>query len=92
MERADRKAQRRRDRQRDRREKDEFSDASEDEYAERPPKMLEASSSMGGASSEATADFIRENRERRAERERDREGQYMSGGLGRREDGKPPGY
>lgn len=91
-ERAERRAQRRKDRQRDRRERDEFSDDSEDEYAERPPKMLEAPSSMGGTSSEVTADFIRDNRERRSERERDREGQYMSGGLGRREDSKPQGY
>ena len=46
--------------------------------------MLEAPSTAGGA---AEADFIRENRERRRERDGgDRETQYMSGGLGRRED------
>lgn len=85
--RTERKSQRRRDRNRDRHDKDEYSDDSADEYAERAPKMLEAPSTAG-ASSEP--DFIRENRDRR--REREAEPQYMSGGLGRRDDGKQQGY
>lgn len=90
-ERAERKAQRRRERNRDRQERDEYSDDSEDEYAERPPKMLEGASQAGTASE---ANFVRDGRERRAERDRDREmqEQYMSGGLGRRDDVNQQGY
>lgn len=85
-ERAERKAARRRDRNHERKDRDEYLDEnSEDEYAERAPKMLEAPSTTAGASSEA--EFVRDNRERKGERERERERepQYMSGGLGRRE-------
>lgn len=83
-ERSERKTQRRRERNKDRKDRDEFSDDSEDEFKEKPVRMLEAPST-GGASSEA--DFIRENRDRRRERDERGEAQYnMSGGLGRRED------
>lgn len=84
--RAERKAAKRRERREDKHKRDEFSDDSEDEYAAREPKMLEAPSTTAGASAAGSeADFIRE-RERRREREgeREREPQYMSGGLGRR--------
>lgn len=79
-ERAERKAARRKDKHRDRHERDEYSDDSEDEYAEKQPMMLEAPSDPG-----AQADFIKEGRERRRDRDAERETQYMSGGLGRRE-------
>lgn len=84
--RVERKAARKRDRTRDRTEKDEYSDNSEDEYAKRAPRMLEAPppSSVSGGTAGADADFIRDNRERRRERESEREPQYMSGGLGSR--------
>ena len=83
-ERVDHKADRRRERNRDRKERDEFVDDSEDEFKEKPVRMLEAPSSAG-ASTEA--DFIRDNRERRRDREERIEPQYnMSGGLGRRDD------
>ena len=49
--------------------------------------MLEAPASAG-ASSADQADFVREGKERRRDREgdRDRDSQYMSGGLGRRDE------
>lgn len=74
----ERRASRRRDRNHDRKERDEYElENSEDEYAPRKPKMLEAPSApstQGGASSEA--DFIRGDRERREGRDRDRESVY----------------
>ena len=82
----ERKAAKRKERSRDRRERDEFADDSENEFKPRAPKMLEAPSSTAGASAGDQADFIRENRERRRDREGDYEQQYMSGGLGRRDD------
>lgn len=90
-ERSERKAQRRREKHKDRKEKDEYSDDSENEFAEKTPMMLEAPSTAGAPSE---ADFIRENKTRRRDRdgEREREPQYMSGGLGRRDDGKQQGY
>ncbi|KAK6391206.1 hypothetical protein LTR65_004665 [Meristemomyces frigidus] len=91
-ERSERKAQRRRDRHMDRKDKDEYSDDSENEFAEKAPRMLEAPSTAAGASSEHPADFIRENRDRRSHRDGERDVQYMSGGLGRRDDGKQQGY
>ena len=93
-ERSERKAQRKRDKAKDRKERDEYYEDSEDEFKEKQPMMLEAPSSAAGVGSEQ-ADFIRENRDRRREREGEREVQYqsaqqpynMSGGLGRRDDG-----
>ncbi|KAK5123663.1 hypothetical protein LTR85_002299 [Meristemomyces frigidus] len=87
--RSERKA-RRRERHKDRKDKDEYSDDSENEFAEKAPRMLEAPSTAGASSSDA--DFIRENRDRRSHRDAERDVQYMSGGLGRREDGKQQGY
>ena len=92
-ERSERKAQRKREKAKDRKERDEYYEDSEDEFKEKQPMMLEAPSSTAGAGSEA--DFIRENRDRRRERDGEREVQYsnaqqpynMSGGLGRRDDG-----
>jgi len=87
--RAERKATRKRERNRDRQDNDEYSDHSEDEYAKRAPRMLEAppaSSASVGAEAPSEADFVRDNRERRRERESEREAQYMSGGLGGRRD------
>jgi hypothetical protein len=87
-ERKERKAARRHDRNSDRRDRDEYElENSEDEFKPRAPKMLEAPapSSTAGASS-SDADFVRENRDRRRERDGDRESQYMSGGLGRRDE------
>lgn len=89
-ERSEKKAQRRRDKHKDRKEKDEYSDDSENEFAEKAPRMLEAPSNAGASS--ADADFIRENRDRRSHREAERDVQYMSGGLGRRDDAKQQGY
>jgi hypothetical protein len=92
-ERDERRAARRRERNHDRHERDEYEDDSDDDFLKpRTPKMLEAPSTAGtsssftaGSSSTADqADFIRENRDRRSERER--ETAYMSGGLGRREE------
>ncbi|CAK4032959.1 Hypothetical predicted protein [Lecanosticta acicola] len=66
-------------RNRDRRERDEYEHSdSEDEFKEKAPKMLEAPTTAGAPS----ADFS----QRRSEREREAEPQYMSGGLGRRDD------
>lgn len=80
--RSERKAARR---NRDRHDRDEYEYSdSENEFKQKAPKMLEAPSTTSGASS--NADFIRENRERRHERERDAEPSYMSGGLGRRDE------
>ena len=84
-EREERKAAKRRERNHDRRERDEYEvDNSEDEFKPRAPKMLEAPSSAAGASTSDQADFIRDNKDRR--RERDSEREYMSGGAGRRDD------
>ncbi|KAM3416523.1 hypothetical protein BST61_g8113 [Cercospora zeina] len=82
-ERQERKAAARKSaRNRERSERDEYEHSdSEDEFKEKTPRMLEAPST-GGASE---ADFIREN-QRRHERERDAEPNYMSGGLGVRDD------
>lgn len=63
--------------------RDEYEDEnSEDEYAPRKPKMLEAPSapSQGGASSDA--DFIRHDRERR---DRERESAYAHSSSARGE-------
>jgi hypothetical protein len=63
--------------------RDEYEDEnSEDEYAPRKPKMLEAPSapSQGGASSDA--DFIRHDRERR---DRERESAYAPSSSARGE-------
>lgn len=80
-ERTERKAGRRSQRNRDRRDRDEYEYSdSEDEFMEKAPKMLEAPSTAGASSN--NADFIRENRDRRYERERESEPSYMSGGLG----------
>ena len=96
-ERQERKAAKRRERQSDRRENDEYIDDSEDEWAPKTPKMLEAPASTAGASSVAglsgigsgDTDFVRDDRNRRRERDSERErvdAQYnMSGGPGRRE-------
>ncbi|KAK5696144.1 hypothetical protein LTR97_008564 [Elasticomyces elasticus] len=93
-ERQERKAAKRHERNSARHENDEYVDDSEDEYAEKKPKMLEAPSapqSLAGASYAASSgvnsgdtDFVRDNRERRRDRD-EREPQYMSGGLGRRD-------
>ncbi|KAK5742012.1 hypothetical protein LTR17_003520 [Elasticomyces elasticus] len=92
-ERQERKAAKRRERNSARHENDEYIDDSEDEWAEKKPKMLEAPApqSVAGASYAASSgvnsgdtDFVRDNRERRRDRD-EREPQYMSGGLGRRE-------
>ena len=86
-EREERKAARRKDRNHDRRERDEYElDDSEDEFKAKAPKMLEAPSTASGTSTSDQADFIRENRDRRRDRDGDREHQYMSGGLGRRDE------
>jgi hypothetical protein len=62
----ERRTSRRRDRTRDRKDRDEYEEVdSEDEYAPRKPKMLEAPSEGGAGSSSADADFIRGDRERR---------------------------
>ncbi|KAF2162790.1 hypothetical protein M409DRAFT_68793 [Zasmidium cellare ATCC 36951] len=83
-ERSERKTARRPQRNRDRRDRDEYEYSdSEDEFKEKAPKMLEAPSTAGASSN---ADFIRENRDRRHEREREAEPSYMSGGLGRRDE------
>ena len=89
-ERAEKKAARRRERNRDLEERGEFIDDSEDEFKPKPPRMLEAPSSTAAASyntagASSEADFIRDNRDRRGERERDRESEYMSGGRGPRD-------
>ena len=87
-EREERKAARRHNRNSDRRERDEYElENSEDEFKPRAPKMLEAPAppSTAGVSS-SDADFVRDNRDRHRAREGDRESQYMSGGLGRREE------
>lgn len=69
-------------RNRDRRERDEYEYSdSENEFQEKAPKMLEAPSTAGAQS---TADF----NQRKHERERETEPQYMSGGLGRRDEGQ----
>jgi hypothetical protein len=84
QEREERKAARRHSRNHDRRERDEYElEDSEDEFKPRAPKMLEAPSTAGASSSDHT-DFVRDNRERR--RDSERESQYMSGGLGRRDE------
>lgn len=82
------------DRDRDRANRDEYIDEnSEDEFKPRAPKMLEAPASTAGsaaiaASAGDAADFVRERDGRRRERERDDGGSvYVSGGLGRREEG-----
>ncbi|GAB7359730.1 hypothetical protein MBLNU230_g6905t1 [Neophaeotheca triangularis] len=54
QERSERKSQRRKDRNRDRRDRDEFEDDSEDEFKEKPVRMLEAPAGPG-----AEADFGR---------------------------------
>ncbi|KAK5682166.1 hypothetical protein LTS10_005291 [Elasticomyces elasticus] len=82
-ERQERKAAKRRERNSARHENDEYIDDSEDEWAEKKPKMLEAPASGGASVNSGDTDFVRDNRERR--REGEREPQYMSGGLGRRE-------
>ncbi|KAK4892858.1 hypothetical protein LTR27_008772 [Elasticomyces elasticus] len=87
-ERQERKAAKRRERNSARHENDEYIDDSEDEWAEKKPKMLEAPApqSIAGSSgvNSGDTDFVRDNRERRRDRD-EREPQYMSGGLGRRE-------
>lgn len=79
--------ERRAARRHDRRQRDEYEDEdSADEFKPRAPMLLEAPSTTAGATSSGEqADFVRENRERRREREGERE-YSMSGGLGRRED------
>lgn len=91
-ERSDRKSERRRERNRDKKERDEYLDDSDDDFLrEKPVRMLEAPSTTGGAPSEA--DFIRENKDRRRERDDRAEMQYnMSGGLGRRDDDQSVRY
>lgn len=84
-ERQEKKAARRRERDRDRRERDEYEEDSENEFKPRAPKMLEAPATAG-ASAGDQADFVRESKDRRREREGDRELQYMSGGNGRRDE------
>ena len=89
-ERAEKKAARRRERNRDREERGEFVDDSEDEFKPKPPRMLEAPSSTAGApystaGASSEADFTRDNRDRRGERDRDRESEYVSGGRGPRD-------
>ncbi len=87
-EREERKAARRHNRNTDRRERDEYElENSDDEFKPRAPKMLEAPAppSTAGASSTET-DFVRENRDRHRARDSDRESQYMSGGLGRKDE------
>jgi len=51
-----------------------------------PPASVPGSSVTGASATTAgsDADFVRENRDRRRERESEREPQYMSGGLGGR--------
>ncbi|WPB05523.1 uncharacterized protein RHO25_010176, partial [Cercospora beticola] len=82
-ERQERKAAARKSsRNRDRFERDEYEYSdSEDEFKEKAPRMLEAPSTAGASE----ADFIREN-QRRHERNRDAEPNYMSGGLGVRDE------
>jgi len=55
---------------------------SEDEYAPRKPKMLEAPSAPSQAGASSDADFIRHDRERR---ERERESAYAPSSTGRGE-------
>ena len=76
---------RRHERNRDRKERDEYTDDSEDEYQPRAPRMLEAPSSVSGKSAE-TADFNRENWDRRNDRERDRDTVYSTNGTSSRRD------
>jgi hypothetical protein len=74
-ERTERKNARRTDRNRDRHARDEYEHSeSDDEFKEKPPKMLEAPSAAAAAAAEA--DFIREF-QRRQERERDPEPSYL---------------
>ncbi|KAK6441799.1 hypothetical protein LTR95_001965 [Oleoguttula sp. CCFEE 5521] len=88
-ERRDKGERRRKEKDRERREKDEYSDHSEDEYAPKAPRMLEAPASagqLGTSTFGSEADFVRENRERRGERERD--GERVYAGKGGREAGR----
>lgn len=73
------KHERRASRRRARKDRDEYEDDnSEDEYAPRKPKMLEAPAD-GAAGGAAEADFILRERERRErEREREREAAYAA--------------
>lgn len=80
----ERKSSRRPDRNRERRDRGEYEYSdSEDEFKEKQPKMLEAPSTVGSTSN---ADFIRDSRDRRHERDREAEPAYMSGGNGRKDE------